>query len=81
MLRLWLDRRFRGPDLEWVNPRVIGLGSRQGHVFAQLANGKPFREVGDAIGEECDLLAIISRDLCMDVELNATIRTDVDVVG
>jgi hypothetical protein len=37
--------------------------------------------VGDAIGIERDLLAIIGRDLCMDVELNATIGTDVDVIG
>jgi len=37
--------------------------------------------VGDAIGMERDLLAILGRDLCMDVELNATIGTDADVVG
>jgi hypothetical protein len=37
--------------------------------------------VGGAIGIERDLLAIIGRDQCMDVELNATIGTDVDVVG
>jgi len=37
--------------------------------------------VGDAIGIERDLLAILGRDLGMDVELNATIGTDVHVVG
>jgi hypothetical protein len=37
--------------------------------------------VGDTIGIERDLLAITGRDLCMDVELNATIGTDLDMVG
>jgi len=73
--------RAPGPDLKWVYPRIVGLGSRHGHVFAQVADGWSLREVGDAIGIERDLLAILGRDLCMDVELNATIGTDVDVVG
>ena len=70
-----------GPRSEVDYPRIVGLGSRHGHVFAQVANGWSFREVGDDIGVERDLLAIIGRDLCVDVELNATIGTDVDVIG
>jgi len=72
--------RAPGPDLKWVYPRIVGLGRRQGHVFAEVAYGRAFGEVGDAIGKERDLLAILGRDLGMDVELNATIGTDVDVV-
>src|SRR5579863_6611581 len=34
----WVDRG-PGPDLKWVHPRVVGLGSRQGHVFPQVAHG------------------------------------------
>ena len=37
-----------GPDLKWVYPRIAGLGSRHGHVFAQVANEWSFREAGDA---------------------------------
>jgi len=39
-----------------------------------------FLEDGVAIGGERDLLAVLGRDLCVDVKLTATTRTDVEVV-
>ena len=70
----------RGPDLQRVYPGIVGLGGRQRRVLAEFANGRSILENGDTIRAERDLLAIFGRDFSVDVELAATIRTDMEVV-
>jgi hypothetical protein len=71
-----IDRPW-SPDLERVHPCVVGVGSRQGRVLAEVANRRAVFEDGNAVCEESNLLAVLGRDLGVNVQLAATIRANV----
>jgi hypothetical protein len=72
-----VDRPW-SPDLQRVYPCVVGVGSRQGRVLAKVASRRSVLEDGDAVCEQSNLLAVLGRGLCVNVQLAATIGSDVD---
>jgi hypothetical protein len=78
LARGYVDRPQR-PDLSRVDPRVPCSESPQGHVLAEVADGRVCPEVEDAIGKQGDPLVVFGRDLGVDVQLSAAIGTDMDV--
>src|SRR3972149_2445297 len=69
------------PYLKNVDPCVLLRRRRQGHVLAEIGDAAAFSREGNAIGVKRDLLSILRGHLCMNVELEAAVCADPQVVN